>query len=67
MLAKMAIVMEPTDAVEALLVSQMTATNAALSWAMQQMVDAQHLQRVKAFDRIANKLARTFTTQGEAL
>lgn len=67
MLTNMAIEMEPKDAVEALLVSQMTATNAALSWAMQQMVDAQHLQRVEAFDRIANKLARTFTTQVEAL
>ncbi|MCF7700936.1 hypothetical protein [Loktanella sp. M215] len=67
MLTNMAIEMEPKDAVEALLVSQMTATNAALSWAMQQMVDAHHLQRVEAFDRIANKLARTFTTQVEAL
>lgn len=67
MMASMAIEMEPKDAVEALLVSQMTATNAAFSWAMQQMVDAQHLQRVEAFDRIANKLARTFATQVEAL
>lgn len=67
MLTNMAIEMEPKDAVEAMLVTQMTATNAALSYALQQMVDAQHLQRIEAFDRIANKLARTFTTQVDAL
>jgi hypothetical protein len=67
MLTNMAVEMEPKDAVEAMLVTQMTATNAALSYALQQMVDAQHLQRVEAFDRIANKLARTFTIQVEAL
>jgi hypothetical protein len=67
MLTNMAVEMEPKDAVEAMLITQMTATNAALSYALQQMVDAQHLQRIEAFDRIANKLARTFTIQVEAL
>jgi hypothetical protein len=67
MLTNMAIEMEPKDAVEAMLVTQMTATNAAFSYALQQMVDSPHLPRVEAFDRIANKLARTFTIQVEAL
>ena len=67
MLTNMAIEMEPKDAVEAMLVTQMTATNAALSYALQQMVDSPQLKRVEAFDRIANKLARTFTLQVEAL
>jgi hypothetical protein len=67
MLTNMAIEMEPKDAVEAMLVCQMTATNVALSYALQQMVDAPHLPRIEAFDRIANKLARTFTIQVEAL
>lgn len=67
MLTNMAVEMEPKDAVEAMLVTQMTATNAALSYALQQMVDSQHLQRIEAFDRIANKLARTFTIQVDAL
>jgi hypothetical protein len=67
MLTNMAIEMEPKDAVEAMLVTQMTATNAALSYALQQMVDSPQLKRVEAFDRIANKLARTFTVQVDAL
>jgi energy-converting hydrogenase Eha subunit H len=67
MLTNMAIEMEPKDAVEAMLVTQMTATNAAFSYALQQMVDSPQLKRVEAFDRIANKLARTFTLQVEAL
>jgi hypothetical protein len=67
MLTNMAVEMEPKDAVEAMLVTQMTATNAALSYALQQMVDSPQLKRVEAFDRIANKLARTFTIQVEAL
>ncbi|WP_144055974.1 hypothetical protein [Octadecabacter arcticus] len=67
MLTNMAIEMEPKDAVEAMLITQMTATNAALSYALQQMVDSPQLKRVEAFDRIANKLARTFTIQVEAL
>lgn len=67
MLTNMAVEMEPKDAVEAMLVTQMTATNAALSYALQQMVDAQHLPRIEAFDRIANRLARTFTAQVDAL
>ena len=67
MLTNMAIEMEPKDAVEAMLITQMTATNAALSYALQQMVDSPQLKRVEAFDRIANKLARTFTVQVDAL
>mgnify|MGYP007096405229 CR=1 FL=1 len=67
MLTNMAVEMEPKDAVEAMLVTQMTATNAALSYALQQMVDSPQLKRVEAFDRIANKLAQTFTIQVEAL
>lgn len=67
MLASMAIEMEPKDAVEAMLINQMAPTHVALAWATQQMVDAQNLQRVEAFDRMATRLARTFTTQVEAL
>jgi hypothetical protein len=67
MLTNMAVEMEPKDAVEAMLITQMTATNSALSYALQQMVDSPQLKRVEAFDRIANKLARTFTLQVEAL
>ncbi len=67
MIASMAIEMEPKDAVEAMLINQMASTHVALAWATQQMVDAQSLQRMEAFDRMATRLARTFTTQVEAL
>ena len=66
-IASMAAEMEPQDAVEALLINQMVATNAALALTSQRMMDSDTLQRFEVYERSATRLARTFISQTEAL
>ena len=67
MMAAMPAEMEPKDAVEAMLVNQMVATNAALAVTSQRMMDSDTLQRFEVYERAATRLARTFISQTEAL
>lgn len=67
MMAAMPAEMEPQDAVEAMLVNQMVATNAALAVTSQRMMDSDTLQRFEVYERAATRLARTFISQTEAL
>lgn len=58
---------EPTDAVEAMLVSQMLATHNAWSKASGQFVSATQLNQYEAYERAMTKLARTYLAQMDAL
>jgi len=67
MMAAMPAEMQPQDAVEAMLVNQMVATNAALAVTSQRMMDSDTLQRFEVYERAVTRLARTFISQTEAL
>lgn len=67
MMAAMAAEMEPRDAVEAMLISQVVATNTALSVTSQRMMDSDTLQRFEAYERAATRLSRTYLAQMDAL
>ena len=66
-MAAMPAEMQPQDAVEAMLVNQMVATNAALAVTSQRMMDSDTLQRFEVYERAVTRLARTFISQTEAL
>lgn len=59
--------MEPTDAVEAMLISQMAATHVVWATASRRLADAQDLERFEAHERAVTKLSRTFLAQMDAL
>lgn len=59
--------MNPRDVLEAMLLTQMANTHAALARASRKAADGKTLAEIEGFDRIANRLGRTFTTQMEAL
>ena len=59
--------LEPTDAIEAMLVTQMAVTHAAMMASASGSLDANNDQARESYDRIANRLGRTFVTQLEAL
>ena len=59
--------MEPTDAIEAMLLQQMAVTHISMIMASSMALDGKTLEAIEAHDRIRNRLARTFTTQIEAL
>ena len=63
----MGVEMEPKDAVEAMLVTQMTSTHAHMMRAARRASDGKTFEVIEGFDRIANRLARTFACQVEAL
>lgn len=67
LMAAMPAEMEPQDAVEAMLVNQKVATNAALAMTSRRMMDSDTLQRFEVYERAATRLARTFISQAEAL
>lgn len=67
MLAAMAAEMEPRDAVEAMLINQMVATNTALSVTSQRMMDSDTLQRFEIYERALTRLNRTYLAQMDAL
>ena len=59
--------MEPTDAVEAMLVLQIATTHSTMMRASGLSWDGKTIEAIEAYDRIANRLARTFATQVETL
>ncbi|MEM9392794.1 MAG: hypothetical protein AAGA38_02990 [Pseudomonadota bacterium] len=59
--------MQPRDATELLLLSQMAATHEATMMLARRLNRAETLQQQDGAERAFNKLARTFTTQMEAL
>ncbi|MDU8942381.1 hypothetical protein [Ovoidimarina sediminis] len=67
LMTTMAIEMEPRDAVEAMLVSQMTATHVAMTATSQKMADAPSYQLREAYERSMTRLSRTFLSQVDGL
>ena len=67
MAAAMFAEIEPTDAIEAMLVSQMTSTHAALSLFSSRMVDGNSYQIRESAERSATRLSRTYLAQMDAL
>lgn len=67
LMAAMPAEMESRDAIEAMLVNQMVATNAAFALTSRRMMDSDSLQRFEVYERAATRLARTFISQTEAL
>lgn len=59
--------LEPRDAVEAMLINHMTATNAAISLTSQRMQDSRSLPMFEAYELAMTKLSRTFISQIDAL
>lgn len=59
--------MEPTDAIETMLCSQMAATHSAAMHMLGKMNHASTIETVKLYEVAANKLMRTYTAQMEAL
>jgi hypothetical protein len=67
MMAAMPAELEPRDAIEAMLVNQITATNAAISITSQRMLDSSSLPLFEGYERAMTKLSRTFLAQMDAL
>ena len=63
----MAAEMEPSDAVEAMLIGQMAATHMAWSTASRRMADSEDMMRYEAYERAVTKLSRTYLAQMDAL
>ena len=63
----MAVEMEPRDAVEAMLITQMTATHVAMTKMSLKMHHSDWLQVREAHERSMTRLSRTFIAQMEAL
>lgn len=59
--------LEPEDAIEAMLITQMAATHAAMTKASQKSIDAGMPAARESYDRCMNRLARTYIAQMEAL
>ncbi|MCR8724549.1 hypothetical protein [Frigidibacter sp. ROC022] len=59
--------LEPKDAIEAMLVTQMGVTHASMMEASKKAWDAPDVTAREAYDRIMNRLARTFGMQMEQL
>lgn len=63
----MAVEMEPSDAVEAMLVTQMTATHLAMTKMSQKLQHAPSPETTEAYERSMTRLSRTFLSQMEGL
>ncbi|WP_299847729.1 hypothetical protein [uncultured Roseovarius sp.] len=57
----------PQDGIEAMLATQMAAVHVAMMRHSSKLANADTLQQLDSYERIFNKLARTFTSQMEAL
>jgi len=57
--------LEPRDAVEAMLIAQMGVTHSSMMAASQRAWDANNAEAHEAYDRIMNRLGRTFLAQVE--
>ena len=58
---------EPRDALEAMLVSQMTATHVAMTTLMERMTYQETFEVREAYERSATRLSRTYLAQMEVL
>ena len=67
MMAAMAVEMEPRDAVEAMLVSQLAVTHVAMTLVSQKVMDVGSWQVRESFERSMTRLSRTFLAQMDAL
>lgn len=63
----MAVEMEPRDAVEAMLVTQMAATHLAVTAMSQKLHHAEYPETREAYERSMTRLSRTFLSQMEQL
>ena len=66
-IASMAAELEPTDAAEAMLVVQMSATHAAMPFTAQKVADASSYHVRESYERSMTRLSRTYTAQMDAL
>lgn len=66
-IASMVSEMETSDAIEAMLVTQMTATHIAITGMSQKMLDCTNVQTREAYERSLTRLSRTFLALVEAL
>ncbi|WP_424940422.1 hypothetical protein [Aliiroseovarius sp. S253] len=67
MVMSMSIELEPHDAAEAMLVTQMGITHAAMACAAQRMMDAKIVTVREPYERSMTRLSRTYLAQLEAL
>lgn len=63
----LAVELEPEDAIEAMLITQMGVTHASMMAASQRAWDANNPEAREAYDRIMNRLGRTFLAQVDQL
>ena len=66
LMASMAVEMEPQDAVEAMLLSQMTATHIAMTFLSKRTIDATGPELREGYERSMTRLSRTFIAQMDA-
>ena len=66
LMASMAEEMEPTDPLEAMLLSQMTATHVAMTMLSKRTIDADSPQLREGYERSMTRLSRTFIAQMDA-
>ena len=66
-ISSMAVEMEPKDAIEAMLVSQIAGTHAAISMFSARAVDSNTQQMREGYERSVTRLSRTFLAQVDAL
>ena len=66
-IAYLAAELEPTDAAEAMLVVQMAATHAAMTFTAQKVADASSWQIRESYERSMTRLSRTYLAQMDAL
>lgn len=67
MMASMATELEPQDAIEAMLVTQMTTTHVTLTLLSARTIDAKTAQLREGYERSMTRLSRTFIAQMDAL
>ena len=67
LMTSMAVEMEPRDAVEAMLVSQMTGTHVAMSMLSCRTIDATSPKLREGYERSMTRLSRNFIAQMDAL
>jgi hypothetical protein len=67
LMTEMAVEVEPKDAIEAMLVSQMTATHVVMSKLSARTIDADSPQLREGYERSMTRLSRTFIAQMDVL
>ncbi|MFT4999476.1 MAG: hypothetical protein ACI875_000470 [Planctomycetota bacterium] len=67
LMLSMAIEIEPRDAIETMLVSQLTATHVKISLFSQRIIDTEYPNLREGYERSLTRLSRTFLAQMDAL